>query len=881
MKIRIKTPDGRYLAGDLVSRFPVRLLTAGSDSGQIGEFWITDTHIWRSPLLLAGNSTILIQNSTTREQAELLDPYLTNFGIEGFTNRIIQISTDASSGRSDRFRGFFRIVKISGGSSSIRHGDRVAFQCVDNPDRPFPASGAGRGWWSVVGNEIHLTSRTTPGESETFVVEIFKDLKLYWNNRLSDNYSTADGAGENTARINGYNFIRVQGQVYIGPAPGLEPLKMFWHESRGDAYLTATEEGASDAIIAGYTFRGIQGYVPRGSKHGTVPLKVYWNAARQDHFTAVAIKEEQDAADAGYQFVRIEGHIFPSFEAATSVTTTPPLTRPTGPLDNPIGGPTGGGSGQSGGLLIVRSRRQAKKRALVLSGGGAKGCFQAGAVQYLLNHFQPDIICGVSVGALNAAKLAEGRGAAGRLLDIWREINAPTGDARVFQKDFFIDMMEKWIRSQVDDADDLLNLGSLGNKILYAATHLHAIHSMAPLRRLIQRHLNPAAIRASGMDLRVGLINMETSQFFSVAQPQFDGDLAGYGRIEVEPDHQMGESWLTRPVYGASSYLMNFENAIYASCTLPVFMDPLISNLRLCRHRNVDGERLAVLPLTQHPPALQRIFDLFERNANPTGQQINDALKKFLSDEPEYGFNQLRRESDDPFNGDARSYQQHLFDGGLRDTLPIRTAMRLGAREIIVITGDQLQRSEWNFSNPNLVHPKPDETSLSKIPAIQYFLGLLSTWYNESARSDMMLAVAQNEFLGWMYRCFSLIPSDKRQQLINEFNQYYQSHGRDMRRAMGGSSWLGGSSGFQVSAEGPGYAPTKTELQSSPYGVPFHDEGCKISFIAPDRELLGPLDFTDRDGIEMGIALGRLAAESPVELSFPVPESAIGTESVR
>jgi Patatin-like phospholipase len=49
--------------------------------------------------------------------------------------------------------------------------------------------------------------------------------------------------------------------------------------------------------------------------------------------------------------------------------------------------------------------------ALVLSGGGATGSFQVGAVRYLYNNrVHPAIICSTSVGAVNGLKLAEGEG---------------------------------------------------------------------------------------------------------------------------------------------------------------------------------------------------------------------------------------------------------------------------------------------------------------------------------------------------------------------------------------------------------------------------------------------------------------------------------------
>jgi hypothetical protein len=47
--------------------------------------------------------------------------------------------------------------------------------------------------------------------------------------------------------------------------------------------------------------------------------------------------------------------------------------------------------------------------AIALSGRGAKGAFEVGAVRYLFNqNIRRNILCGVSVGAINAIKLAEG-----------------------------------------------------------------------------------------------------------------------------------------------------------------------------------------------------------------------------------------------------------------------------------------------------------------------------------------------------------------------------------------------------------------------------------------------------------------------------------------
>ena len=49
------------------------------------------------------------------------------------------------------------------------------------------------------------------------------------------------------------------------------------------------------------------------------------------------------------------------------------------------------------------------KRTFVLSGGGALGSLQVGALRALLEHkVQPDMLVGCSAGALNAAVLARG-----------------------------------------------------------------------------------------------------------------------------------------------------------------------------------------------------------------------------------------------------------------------------------------------------------------------------------------------------------------------------------------------------------------------------------------------------------------------------------------
>lgn len=63
------------------------------------------------------------------------------------------------------------------------------------------------------------------------------------------------------------------------------------------------------------------------------------------------------------------------------------------------------------------------KRALILSGGGSRGAFQIGVYKYLTErNWTPDIICGTSVGAINAAGIGSGLDTS-ELVRLWTRYN--------------------------------------------------------------------------------------------------------------------------------------------------------------------------------------------------------------------------------------------------------------------------------------------------------------------------------------------------------------------------------------------------------------------------------------------------------------------------
>ncbi len=136
------------------------------------------------------------------------------------------------------------------------------------------------------------------------------------------------------------------------------------------------------------------------------------------------------------------------------------------------------------------------KRALVLAGGGARGAFQVGMLQELVVHGGLDfqVIRGVSVGALNAAFLAQ----------------APGGDESL-----------EGLRQAVRDLKRIWTRKIEGNHSVYAkrggfpglVAGMDSLYSLKPLRRLIEDHLSPGALRNSGRDFAVSTVSLPSGRY--------------------------------------------------------------------------------------------------------------------------------------------------------------------------------------------------------------------------------------------------------------------------------------------------------------------------------------------------------------------------------
>lgn len=144
------------------------------------------------------------------------------------------------------------------------------------------------------------------------------------------------------------------------------------------------------------------------------------------------------------------------------------------------------------------------KRALVLSGGGANGAFQFGALKYIHEEYKAkhpdsnfDIIAGVSVGALNGTMIAMNK--YWQLSKIW---NSPNLQKLIFQGD--------------------LEMFSI---LRHLVSRNKAILDNGPLFRLLKRHVRLEDVMSEVCDLRIGSVSLRDGTFRTLRPRDFNSDI--------------------------------------------------------------------------------------------------------------------------------------------------------------------------------------------------------------------------------------------------------------------------------------------------------------------------------------------------------------------
>jgi NTE family protein len=128
-------------------------------------------------------------------------------------------------------------------------------------------------------------------------------------------------------------------------------------------------------------------------------------------------------------------------------------------------------------------------RALVLSGGSVKGAYQAGAIQAVYESgYHPDIVTGISVGALNAGFLAahqDSDQAGAQLTQFWgTEVTEPS---KFVRRRGFLDLVWRVLTRKWDGVVDT-----------------------QPLADVVGRVLAPHFPRQGGIQVRVGAVDLHS-----------------------------------------------------------------------------------------------------------------------------------------------------------------------------------------------------------------------------------------------------------------------------------------------------------------------------------------------------------------------------------
>lgn len=250
--------------------------------------------------------------------------------------------------------------------------------------------------------------------------------------------------------------------------------------------------------------------------------------------------------------------------------------------------------------INLRRRMARRPIAFVLSGGGSQGSFEVGVLRFMYDDLglRPSILVGSSVGAIIAAKLAEGedddaeRHPIDELEAIWRGLKS--------NRDMWL--TEPWLdklRSQAAWASDLRGRagehGSAGSQArvvmrmlgevvrhppetdgtveaLRAAMRAKSLLSMEPVRGIVEDRLSVDLMQASGLTLRVGAVSLESGELRYIDQ---------YGQLYARDGSALEDA----PVA--------VHDAVLASASIPVVFPPIAMG----GEHYVDGGVREILPL--------------------------------------------------------------------------------------------------------------------------------------------------------------------------------------------------------------------------------------------------------------------------------------------
>lgn len=370
---------------------------------------------------------------------------------------------------------------------------------------------------------------------------------------------------------------------------------------------------------------------------------------------------------------------------------------------------------------IPRIRFSLPRVALALSGGGAKGDFEVGAVRYLYDHqkLKPSIITGTSVGAISALKLAEGepaspakpdstghiQGLAG-LESIWFSLkrNSDMWSTEPFianlekaAQEFFTDVGVSMAVSVLTGPVGLLSLlftdtpGSLDalKKQAAAARSARSLFNLNPTEAIMRRpgSLKLSLVNASGIKLRLAMVALE------------DGGL----RYMTESGAVIERDGTPTP--GAP---------VYDPKTSP----PILKKIAELESelRDLQNEMTGDTPGAPARKRPAEIAGLLRQIEDLKAQLEKNATRQPLKGDPITGA--LASSAIPVVFPPVRVGDKWYVDGGVRAITPVEAAVQAGADMVYAVAASaERMQPAWSHLEPRQVHSYGPGTGLVDIGA--------------------------------------------------------------------------------------------------------------------------------------------------------------------
>lgn|GEM_PF-343532 len=154
------------------------------------------------------------------------------------------------------------------------------------------------------------------------------------------------------------------------------------------------------------------------------------------------------------------------------------------------------------------------KRALILSGGGSRGSFQIGVWRYLQEkNWCPDMICGTSIGAINAVAIGSGL--------------------------TFEETREIWIKSGRKNIYRLQIAKFIANALF--RRRLAPLMDTAPLKEMLLASIDFNRLKRSRTEIVISAVNMHTAlpEFFNQNEITIDHLMASSAMPIIFPPHKI------------------------------------------------------------------------------------------------------------------------------------------------------------------------------------------------------------------------------------------------------------------------------------------------------------------------------------------------------